>query len=230
MKNSAPIILSVFISLGFVYLLSSYSEYLKENALMNELSSVVTVYRGERNCSGYVLAGTHTVVTDAHCVEELAKVGDPVDVQFSNSEFKVPFYIAKIGDPKYENDPDLMLLYTKEDIVWPEGLPICDFKPYYGELLHIVGAPLDKSKTMAWGRVSRPERDLSDQLGKYAKLIQWDGTLILGESGGPAIDDYYKCVQGVGALATVYDSEGHSFALNYLIPAIQVQKFIDERR
>jgi hypothetical protein len=153
-------------------------------------------------CSGWVKKGTHEIITAAHCAD-----GSPseqvFEVDFGDGK-KHPFHEKKVGDANLFNGPDLMILYTSSDedkkIKWPVGFDTCHFPVYYGEPLELFGGPLARSGSVFFGRVGNPSVDLSDQMDgapTFAKhMIEWDGEMFPGNSGGPAVDVEHNCVVG----------------------------------
>jgi len=189
--------------------------------LQKQLDSVVSVTMDLGHCSGWVLAGTHTVVTAAHCQEGQAVPASPYVVDFGDGK-PHDFVIEKKGDGEnFATGPDLMTLKTTDGTInWPKGFPVCKDPAYYGERVHLMGGPLAQSKTISFGTVSNPSRDLTDDLGKFATFVQYDGVMLPGNSGGPAVDDVHSCVVGVAELALKADrSSNVPFGLNFLTPA-----------
>jgi S1-C subfamily serine protease len=190
--------------------------------LQQEIASTVAITFADGYCSGWVLKGSHTVVTAAHCNEG----GD--NTQVFNVDFgdgkQHPFHIEKLGDNNFVQGPDLMTLTTSDATVpWPAGLAVCTFKPYHGETINLIGGPLGYSWTTSFGKVSYPDRNLDDDVqGPYGHFIQYDGALVPGNSGGPAIDVETGCVMGVGEMSTVKEINDIPFLLNWLTPASEL--------
>lgn len=197
--------------------------YVPPPTLQQQLESTVSIYTmdGSAYCSGWVKKGEHVVVTAAHCAE-----GDPIAkllIDFGDGKMH-PFHVQKFGDYDFRTGPDLMTLTTNDTTVpWPAGLAVCKFKPYYGERLNLLGGPLSYEKTISFGFVSNPSRNLVDHfpsLGKYASdLIQYDGQLLPGNSGGPLVDSEFGCVMGSAELiAPAVPSFPYPYGLNFMTP------------
>lgn len=194
--------------------------YTAPPTLEQQLSNTVSITTAKGiYCSGWVLKDAHVVVTAAHCNEDptemmLVDFGDGVNHNF---------HVQKKGDSEFNTGPDLMTLTTNDDTVhWPVGMSVCKFKPYYGEELNLIGGPLAYEKSITFGTVSNPKRDFSTHsaAGPFINdLIQYDGTLLPGNSGGPAIDSATGCVMGSGELVIVATPEaGVPYGLNFLTP------------
>lgn len=141
-------------------------------------------------CSGWVRQGTHEVVTAAHCVADEPK--SPVAVDFHDGTGLHVFVANKIGDINGVK-PDLAVLTTKDDkIKWPEGLPLCNFKPYYLESVFLFGDPLGYQKVITTGNISNPSQAVPQ--ARDTPYIQYDGSLTPGNSGGAVVDIKYQCV------------------------------------
>jgi len=137
-------------------------------------------------CSGFVKGGTHTIVTAAHCK------GDGIAADFGDGTLH-PLKTVAVGDEDWNKGPDLMTL-TSDDMTvpWPKGIPFCEFVPYYGQDIVLMGAPLGVDHTMTFGKVSKPSQEF---LGRSFTGI--DAKMLPGNSGGPAIDIQQQCVVGV---------------------------------
>lgn len=165
-------------------------------------------------CSGWVLRDQQVIVTAAHCDGDnpVADFGDGV---------KHPLKVAKKGDDSWKNGPDLMI-YKSEDksIVWPKGLPVCPFNPYYGQSIVLMGSPLGSEWSMSWGRVSKP----SDR-SHNRSFVQVDAKVLPGNSGGAAIDLDVGCVVGIADFIQKASYASDSpYGLNYLTPATELSE------
>jgi hypothetical protein len=95
---------------GHIYYETSH--YVPPPTLEQKLENVVAVTTDSGYCSGWVLKGTHEVVTAAHCAEGL----DPtavLNVDFGDGK-KHPFHIQKLGDADDTTGPDIMTLTTSD--------------------------------------------------------------------------------------------------------------------
>jgi S1-C subfamily serine protease len=188
--------------------------------LVQQLDNVVALQTLSGDyCSGWILKGTHTIVTAAHCVEK----GDPtqpVEVLIHGDPQIHVFHIEKIGDDTLQQAPDLMTLTTNDTTIkWPAGLSVCTFKPYYGEALNLIGGPLAFTDTITTGKVSNPSRDMDDNVhSPFGKFIQYDGSLMPGNSGGPAIDAQTGCVMGVAEMLFMKQEGVAIFMIPLLTP------------
>lgn len=216
----------VLMSLG-IHVVYEQTKYVPPPTLEQQLSNVVSIYTadGGEYCSGWVLKGTKTVVTAAHCAVDPVAV---LYVDFGDGK-PHPFHVQKLGDANFETGPDLATLTTKDTTVnWPAGLAVCTFKPYYGEALNLIGGPLAYDKTISFGTVSKPSRAFEDHahLGSSADdLIQYDGQLLPGNSGGPAIDAELGCVMGSGELIVpAMPDFPYPYGLNFLTPISDLAK------
>ena|ERR1700679_4096070 len=169
-------------------------------------------------CSGWVLKGTHTVVTAAHCVgpNPMVDMGDGV---------YHPFKVDKIGDENWIIGPDLMTLISDDaTIQWPTGLPVCNFKSFYGEPLVVFGAPLLMRNSMTFGLVGNPEQYDFDVTRPF---IQMDGKLLEGNSGGAAVDIDNQCVMGIAEVIHLSEPKsGSEYGIGLLTPADQLQEIL----
>lgn len=216
----------------------TYEELTYPAALEAKLESVVSVYpAGGGYCSGWVLKGTHEVVTAAHCAENTEEV---LDVDFGDGT-KHPFHVKYMGSRMMTTGPDLMVLYGGSEaqgtIDWPIGFEICPFNAYYGEQVLLMGGPLGRPKTISFGRIGNPSTDVGNLINKevtrdiprFAKLIEYNGQMFPGNSGGPAVDVYHNCVIGTSELVQLADGGGFGstpFGINYLTPTSSLHEFL----
>lgn len=180
-------------------------------ALLQKLQkSTVSVDSDGGRCSGWVLKGTHTVVTAAHCK------GDNMKVDLGTGKY-YPLTVTKMGDEDWHGGPDLMTLTSNDpQVPWPDGLPICPFPAYYGEELALFGQPLGVKNEILFGRVSLPAHSVSDRT-----FIGFSQSVYPGNSGGAAVDLEQKCVMGVADFIQTVQP-GLAYGLNFLTPANQL--------
>ena len=140
-----------------------------------------------------------------------------------SSDLQHPFHIRKKGDQKFDTGPDLMTLTTNDRTInWPGGFDVCPFSATYGEELAVMGGPLGRSKSVSFGRVGNPVVSLEDITGpkKFARgFVLFDGQVLPGNSGGPAVDVLYQCV--IGSAELVQPAEpmaGVPYGLSFLTP------------
>jgi len=198
-------------------------------SIPQQLANVVSITPQEGEyCSGWVLKGSHTVVTAAHCSpDDMTSV---INVDFGDG-VNHPFHIQYLGKDTEGGAhlPDLMTLTTNDDsIKWPVGFEVCKFEPYYGEALQLMGGPLGRSKTVSWGHVSNPNRDVSSEDPDYGSYIQYDGAMFPGNSGGPAIDMEHGCVMGSSDFMQPMHvgSVPIPVGLNFLTPMSQLKEIL----
>ena len=188
----------------------------KVKTLAELQSSTVSITMADgATCSGWVLKGSHKVITAAHCVETDNGIYSVMQVDFHDGTGKHLFMPSKVGDITGEK-PDLAVLepLPKEKIKWPEGLSVCPFKPYYREPLLMFGDPLGFPQAISGGYVSNPAQKVVG--AREAPYIQYDGALSPGNSGGAAVDVEYQCViASADALIQSYSGS----AINFLEPA-----------
>lgn len=159
-------------------------------------------------CSGWVLAGSHKVVTAAHCVADEGNAEVAVDFHDGTGVHK--FVPEKVGDITGAK-PDLATLVTKDNTVkWPEGLSPCPFKPYYLEPVYLFGDPLGFQSAITIGSISNPYQVVKS--AREAGYIQYDGSLSPGNSGGAVVDIEHQCViASADALISPYTGDSVKF-------------------
>lgn len=199
------------------------SRYVPPPTIEQSMKNVVSIMTAEGEyCSGWILKGSKTVVTAAHCIPENRT--EPLGVDFGDGVIHL-FHAEKVGDMEFNQGPDLATLTTSDATVkWPVGMAVCSFKPYYSEQLDLMGGPLGFSQSVTIGRVSNPDRNMDDiVMGPFGHFIQYDGALLPGNSGGPAIDSETGCVMGVADFIYVAARDTDvPFGVNYLTPATEL--------
>ena len=193
------------------------------------VNNTVSVTSDGGYCSGWVKKETHEVVTAAHCADGLDNTA-VFNVDFGDGT-QHPFHIRRKGDEQLVQAPDLMTLYTNDvTIKWPVGFEVCQFQPYYGEDLVLIGGPLEISKSLEFGKVANPDVNVTESLTPDAKygmhLIEFNGEMWPGNSGGPAVDLKEGCVMGSGELAKLV-SDGMTYypmGVNFLTPMGDLNK------
>lgn len=224
LKVLTTVALSVLVTMSLLvgHMMYESNQYVPPPSIKSEIASTVSVYMDDGYCSGWVLKGTHEVVTAAHCAEG-GDITQTMMVDFGDGT-KHPFHIEKIGDANFSQGPDIMTLTTSDATVpWPVGMAVCTFKPYYGETLTLLGGPLGYEKTATIGTVSHPDRNLDDNVnGPYGHFIQFSDTVSPGNSGGPAVDTATGCVMGLAEMDQVKMVNGVPFFLAFLTPASEL--------
>lgn len=193
----------------------------KVQSLQELQASTVSINMGtEGTCSGWVLKGSHKVVTAAHCMPSDPKV--PITVDFHDGTGIHSFTVDKVGEPE-GTKPDLMTLVPadKSVVKWPEGLSICGFPAYYMESVLLFGDPLGFQQVITAGRVAQPAQKLPTI--RDLPYIQYDGSLSPGDSGGPAVDVKEQCVIGsADGILNSYAGDG----LKFLEPAARLKEIL----
>jgi S1-C subfamily serine protease len=184
-----------------------------------QASTVSLTMDNGATCSGWVLKGSHKVITAAHCVAEDAPDAK-VQVDFHDGTGKHLFVPSKVGDVT-GTKPDLAVLVPlpSEKVKWPEGLSVCPFTPYYREPLLMFGDPLGFPQAISGGFVSNPAQKVIG--AREAPYIQYDGALSPGNSGGAAVDVEYQCV--IASADALIQSFAGS-AVNFLEPASRLSE------
>ena len=162
-------------------------------------ASVVKIETLDSICSGWVLAGSNKVVTAAHCFEDSATNGPIMAMITFNDGATTVYQVTKMGDPTTAT-MDFAELAPAEPLkhTMPVGLPVCKFKPYYGEEIYAMGNPLGADRVISFGHVSNPNVQ-QDKASPEAILnggMFVDITIFQGSSGGPIIDSSTGCVMG----------------------------------
>ena len=213
----------VMVSIG-IHVKYEEAHYQPPPTIESQLKNVVSIQTAEGEyCSGWVLKGSHTVVTAAHCIPEDRT--EILGVDFGDGKLHF-FHAEKVGDQTWHQAPDLATLTTNDTTVpWPVGEAVCTFKPYYGERLNLIGGPLGFPQSATVGSVSYPDRNMDDIVaGPFGHFIQYDGALLPGNSGGPAFDSQTGCVMGVADFIYVATRDTDvPFGVNYLTPAYELE-------
>lgn len=168
-------------------------------------------------CSGWVLEGSHNVVTAAHCLE-----GGQVKADFGDGKYR-KLKAVKIGDMSYETGPDLAILTPEDDtgITYPVGLKTCTKPVQIGDPLALLGSPLGIRNNASFGHVSNTAVDVSDVATGNPDFLKhfigYDGQLFPGNSGGPAISLNDGCVVGVAEFI-IGANQMSNYGINGLTP------------
>ena len=187
------------------------------DVITNIQKSTVRVEMAEGKCSGWVLKGSHNVITAAHCQEDKMTV-------FMADGKEYPAHPTKVGDSSGDpGKPDIMVLAVDAPTsAWPEGLAICPFPAYYGENLTLFGQPLGVSESMSWGKVAKPSHKFNEDGGSY---IEYDGRQLPGNSGGAAVDVGENCVMGMSELTFLARPGSDTpYGMQFLTPAARLDE------
>lgn len=157
-------------------------------------------------CSGWVDSRTGKINTAAHCFEFAAGEHEAI-VHFNDGTTEIwkTDYVTTTDDPK----SDFATLVPRDkDSKHRNGLKVCTFKPYYGEKIVVMGAPLGVEKSMSFGWVGNPE---------VSGLIEVDVKILPGNSGGPVIDIETGCVLGQAEM--IYTANyAEDYGVNFATP------------
>jgi S1-C subfamily serine protease len=128
--------------------------------------------------TGFIFDDQGHIVTNAHVVEG----GDAVTVTLQNGEIRPAKLIGA--------DPISDLAVLQIDPPVPATAKFADSDQVeIGERVLAIGSPLgDFTGTVTEGIVGALGRDLPDDAGAYANLIQHDAAINPGNSGGPLVD------------------------------------------
>lgn len=172
---------------------TAYAFHPKVRSLQDLQKSTVSLTMADgATCSGWVLAGSHKVITAAHCVSDEPPVA-PVQVDFHDGTGKHLFIPEKVGDVE-GTKPDLAVLIPMPNmkLTWPAGLAPCPFKPTYLEPVYLFGDPLGFQQVITIGSIASPSQPFPSV--RDAPYIQYDGSLTPGDSGGAVVDIKHQCV------------------------------------
>lgn len=159
-------------------------------------------------CSGWISKADGKIHTAAHCFE-FVNAPQPVTVHFQDNTTEVwntSSVNTTAGD--YAHDFATLVPGPGPHTHHPGGLPVCTFKPYYGEFTALMGAPFGIAQSMTFGWVQKP----SDN-----GMIVIDTKQLPGNSGGPLIDTEEGCVLGQSEL-TFNNGTDDLYGVHYVAP------------
>jgi S1-C subfamily serine protease len=161
-------------------------------------NSVVSLNTGEAICSGWFSAKDHKVHTAAHCFDYQA--GNAVVTFNDGTQILYETDYVNNNDKDFAHDQATMVMKNKDQIEdkMPKGLEVCNFKPYLGEQIALMGTPLGVERVVFFGQVATPhfenkEANVTD--GMILSIQMYEGN-----SGGPVIDIDHGCVIGSAEL------------------------------
>ncbi len=161
-----------------------------------------TIKVGRGHGSGFLLAGRSYVLTNWHVVREAR---DDIQVVFGQGAT----LRAEVVRADVDRDVALLKLSGRAPV---EPLELARSRPDVGEVIYVIGTPLDESlrQSVTRGIVSAHRK--MDGLAFY----QTDAAISPGNSGGPAFNERGEVI-GI-AVAGVFSRAGGSMNINYLIP------------
>jgi serine protease Do len=175
------------------------------------------------NGTGFIISEDGWIATNAHVVEDAAKVKV---ILHDGSEY--PVQVVRI-----DRQSDIALL--KVDC--PPSMPYVRFADSdaaeVGEGVIAIGNPFGFGMTVTSGIVSYKGRNLSGQLnelgagGGMVSYIQTDAAINYGNSGGPLFNSRGEVV----GMITVFFSDGmHNTGINFAIPSNTLKAVVQELR
>ncbi len=198
----------------------------------NEFPQVFFIERqGRSHVCAATLIDSHWALTAAHCVNEtsLAETiasGQEFAVEISNRRYAIDLFVMH---PDYLSnvrpEVDLALLRFKDGIAAPQPIPINELTSELGEVITIVGWGYfglgttgrqydDGEKRWAHNRVTQADQRLRSFFDDPRKIdnsvLPLEGTLGLGDSGGPALMKTQDGIIVVGVAIGEIEGEGYS--------------------
>ena len=167
--------------------------------------------------SGFVYDDRGHILTNAHVVEDAAKIM----VTFHDGETAMATVVG--------SEPDADVAVIKVDTTAYRPAPLGKSKDLrVGELVMAVGSPFGLSQTVTTGIVSATERT-SVGINEYEAFIQTDAAINPGNSGGPLADMSGRVVGINSAIVTASRSNaGVGFAIPIDMAANLADKLIKD--
>jgi serine protease Do len=153
--------------------------------------------------SGFIVDGKGFIITNAHVVEDAAKV----TVSLQNGEK----YVAKIIGTDEETDLAVLKIETGREL---SIVKLGDSDAIeVGEWVLAIGSPFGLEQTVTAGIISKIKRQ-TDAFKQFQKFIQTDAAINRGNSGGPLLNMKGEVVGINSQIATTSgDASGIGFAL-----------------
>ena len=153
--------------------------------------------------SGFIVDKSGYIVTNAHVVEEAARITVKLD---SGEE-----YIAKVVGTDEQTDIAILKIDA------PKDLPFVKFgdsdKAEVGDWVLAMGSPFGLAKTVTAGIISQKQRETPDP-SPFKRFIQTDAAINRGNSGGPLVNTEGEVIGVNSQIATsTGDYNGIGFAL-----------------
>jgi serine protease Do len=163
--------------------------------------------------SGFIVSADGYVVTNAHVVDNAAKITVKMD-----DGTELP---ATLVGTDAKNDIAVLKVAAKDK------LPIVSWGDSdvlrVGDPILAIGDPFGVGTTVTSGIVSARGRDLHS--GPYDDFIQIDAPINHGNSGGPLLDSAGKVV---GINSAIFSPNGGNVGLGFAIPSVQAQKVVQQ--
>lgn len=163
---------------GWVALLGSVN-YVSTTADLDTLRA--TVVKVGDGCSGVVVAPGIAITAD-HCVPEGAKT-----VVLTDLSGNVDPIAPVVWRGAHRTGVDLALVRVSATLSPVVAKLDCTLRPKVGELVYSVGHPAALSWTVTTGHISAAVRrgaEIDSAIANYDDLVQIDGTITGGQSGG----------------------------------------------
>ena len=163
--------------------------------------------RAAVSATGFVISQDGYILTNAHCVEDALKAGDPMLAEFKNGKQAEAVIVG--SDPETE----VALLKIETDYVPAAELGRSrDLKPC--QTVYVMGQPDEDLKfTMTSGIISALDRSITFTNGVTLNMFQIDAPVNPGNSGGPVYNIHGKVIGVVTAKSSDITKEGLGFAL-----------------
>lgn len=155
--------------------------------------------------SGFIVDKSGYIVTNAHVVEDAARITVKLD---SGEEF----YAKVVGT---DEQTDIAIL--KIDV--PRDLPFVKFgdsdKSEVGDWVLAIGSPFGLAKTVTAGIISQKQRE-TPYASAFQRFIQTDAAINRGNSGGPLVN-----LDGdvIGVNSQIATSTGDSNGIGFALPS-----------
>ncbi|MAG12787.1 hypothetical protein CL630_03175 [bacterium] len=163
--------------------------------------------------SGFIISSDGYVVTNVHVIRDALEI---VVVLLDGAEFD-----AKLVG----HDPmtDLAVLKINSE----KELPFVRFgnsdTARVGDLIIVIGSPLDFVDTMSWGIISALGRKLSNS--SFVGFIQTDAAINKGNSGGPMFNIFGKVI---GIVSGHFSLTGVNIGIGFAIPSSIAQSVVEQ--
>ena len=155
--------------------------------------------------SGFIVEKSGYIVTNAHVVEDAARITVKLD---SGEEF-----VARVVGT--DDQTDIAIL--KIDV--PRDLPFVTFgdsdKVEVGDWVLAMGSPFGLEKTVTAGIISQKQRE-TPTTSPFQRFIQTDAAINRGNSGGPLVNTEGEVI---GVNSQIATSNGESNGIGFALPS-----------